>query len=333
MFDHYIALDWAQSNMALARMTKESGQIKVVDVPSDVKELKLYLQQLKGRKILTLEETNTAQWLYAELRNEVDEILICDPYRNRLLSDGPKTDKIDAKKLVLLLKNDLLKPVFHTTDELIGLRKVVSGYEDTLKAGVRLKNQRSALFRGQGKNKREENVKGAMDQFVLSGIDEGLERYEAERERYKGLFIKLRKKHAAIRNLESIDGIGIVGAVKVVARVVNPKRFRNKGAWLSYCGLVKLQKESGGRSYGSRNPRYSRQMKSVFKVAAMSVIYSGESSWKEEYEYLLKEKHLAEHQARHSIARKIAIVAWGILKSGKPYVAVRRDAACSNVAK
>jgi transposase len=330
MFDHYIALDWAQSNMALARMTKGSGQIKTVDVPSSVEELKIYLQQLQGRKILALEETNTAQWLYAELRSEVDEILICDPYRNRLLSDGPKTDKIDARKLVLLLKNDLLKPIFHTTDELIDLRKVVSGYEDTLKAGVRLKNQRSALFRGQGKGKREENVKGAMDQFVLSGIDEGIECYEAERERYKGLFSRLQKKHAAIRNLESIDGIGIVGAVKVVARVVNPKRFRNKGAWLSYCGLVKLQKESGGRSYGSRNPRYSRQMKSVFKTAAMSVIYSGQSSWKKDYEYLLSEKHLAEHQARQSIARKIAVTAWGILKSGKPYTAARRGEGCSN---
>jgi Transposase len=174
MFDHYIALDWAQSNMALARMTQKSGEIKVVDVPSSVEEIKLYLQQLRGRKILALEETNTAQWLYAELRNEVDEILICDPYRNRLLSDGPKTDKIDAKKLVLLLKNGLLKPVFHTTDELIELRKAVSGYEDMVKAGIRLKNQRSALFRGQGKDKREETIKGVMDQFVLSGIDEGL---------------------------------------------------------------------------------------------------------------------------------------------------------------
>ena len=33
MFDHYIALDWAQRNMAIARMTKESSQVKVVDVP------------------------------------------------------------------------------------------------------------------------------------------------------------------------------------------------------------------------------------------------------------------------------------------------------------
>jgi|GEM_PF-5110605 len=42
-------------------MTKESGQIKVMDMPVSLKKLKLYLRSLKGRKILTFDETNTAQ--------------------------------------------------------------------------------------------------------------------------------------------------------------------------------------------------------------------------------------------------------------------------------
>ncbi len=28
MYDHYIAVDWAQSNMAIARMTAQSNNIK-----------------------------------------------------------------------------------------------------------------------------------------------------------------------------------------------------------------------------------------------------------------------------------------------------------------
>ena len=330
MYEHYIALDWAQENMALARMTKESGQIKVIDVPSSLKELKLYLRHLKGRKILTFEETSTAQWLYVELKKEVEELVICDPYRNRLLSEGAKTDKIDAKKLVLLLKNNLLKPVFHSADEFIELRKILSGYEDRVKAGVRLKNQRSALLRGQGKDKREKVIEGTMDAFVLAGIDAGIREDELNRKRYHELFGKLRQQHGAIRNLESVEGIGIVGALKTVARVVDPDRFRNKGAWLSYCGLVRLQKESGGRSYGYKYSRYCRQMKSVFKTAAMSVVYaSRRSRLKEYYDSLLREKHLAEHQARHAVARRIAVIALGVLKSGKPYQEKRSESTTS----
>ncbi len=116
MYDHYIALDWAQSNMAIARMTKQSSEISVVEVPASVKELKGYLRRLKGRSILRFEETTTSQWLFTELKSSVDEILVCDPYRNKLLSEGAKTDRIDARKLVTLLKAELLKPVFHSSD-------------------------------------------------------------------------------------------------------------------------------------------------------------------------------------------------------------------------
>ena len=96
-YDHYISLDWSERNMAIARMSKKETEPKVIDMPSDLKELKLYLTNLKGKKILTIEETTTSQWLFVELYDYADKIFICDPYRNRLLSDGPKTDKIDAK--------------------------------------------------------------------------------------------------------------------------------------------------------------------------------------------------------------------------------------------
>lgn len=79
--------------MAIARMTKKSNKITAIDVPSDIVDLKVYLINLRGTKILTIEETTTTQWLYTELKKYVDKILICDPLRNRLLSEGPKTDK------------------------------------------------------------------------------------------------------------------------------------------------------------------------------------------------------------------------------------------------
>ncbi len=60
-YDHYIAIDWAISNMAIARMTKKSSRVKVIDVPSDILELQFYLKNLKGTKILTIEETTTSQ--------------------------------------------------------------------------------------------------------------------------------------------------------------------------------------------------------------------------------------------------------------------------------
>jgi len=331
MYDHYIAVDWAQRNMAIARMTRKSKKVSVIDVPSDIGELRSYLLRLRGSRILTIEETTTSQWLYTELKSAVDKLVMCDPYRNRLLSEGPKTDKIDAIKLVRLLKADLLKPVFHSGDKFITMRKMVSGYEALVKSGVRSKNQRSAICRAQGKPLNTKDVGDEMDRFVLEGLEKRIESYEVEKERYEKEFGRLSKKHRAIRLLRSVPGIGSINAVKIVARIVDPRRFPTKNHFLSYCGLIKLEKISGGKSYGKRRPRCCRSLKGVFKTAAMATIGEAKRNpLREYYEYLLKEKNYPEHNARNAVARRIAILSLGILKGNRKFQPYPRRAVCRN---
>jgi len=321
IYDHYVAIDWAASNMAIARMTKKSNKISVVDVPADIKELQLYLKSLKGTVILAIEETSTSQWLYTELVDHVDEIFICDPHRNRLLSEGPKTDKIDAAKLVQLLKADLLKEVFHSTHKFIYLRRLVSGYEDLVKSGVRLKAQRYSLLRVCGKDgyeKGEINLGSRNEQFVLNGLDRQIASYEEEKKAYEKEFQRLSKKYPEIGHQKSLPGIGVINAVKVVARVVTPWRFANKGHYLSYSGLVKLLQVSGGRNYGRKNPRYSRQLKNVYKTGVLAAV-GGNNPLNDYYEHLIQEKGYAPHVARHKTCRRLAVLSYGVFKSGHNY--------------
>lgn len=326
IYDHYIAIDWAAENMAIARMTKKSNKISVVDVPSNLKELQLYLKQLKGSKILAIEETTTSQWLYTELINFVDTIFICDPYRNKLLIEGPKNDKIDASKLVQLLKADLLKKVYHSLDKFLYLRRLVSGYDDLVKAGVRLKTQRYSLLRFYGKNGYEKEAKLGFrsGQFVLDGLDRQIKSYQEEKQNYEGEFKALSKKHPEIRHQMSLPGIGYIHAVKIVARVVSPWRFASKGHYLSYAGLVKLDKISGGKSYGKKNPRYSRQMKSIYKSGVIAAL-GGNNLINEYYEYLVTKKGYLPYLARHKACRKLATLSFGVFKSGKAYNHTRRN--------
>lgn len=292
MFNHYVAVDWAMSNMAIARMTEKSNDIKVIDVPSSIKELQLYLENLKGKICLTIEESSTSQWLYTELKEFVEQIIVCDPYRNHLLTEGAKTDKIDARKLVMLLKAGLLKEVYHTGSKFIELRKIVSGYEDTIKSGVRLKNQRAALFCSQHKDhKKETELTNRSDKFVLQGLDKQIEYYESERLRYKNEFARLKKEHSEIKRLCAIPGLADISAVKIVARIIDANRFPSRNHFLSYCGLIKLEKMSGGKSYGKRTPRYCRSMKAVFKTATLATI-NGENEFSDYCKYLKETKNI-----------------------------------------
>jgi len=320
-YDHYIAVDWSIKNMAIARMTKKSNKITVMDVPSDVKELQVYLKNLKGSKIMTIEETTTSQWLYTELKDDVDKVVICDPYRNRLLSEGPKTDKIDASKLVQLLKADLLKEVFHDTDRFLYLRHLVSGYEDLIKAGTRLKNQRYSLLRACGLNGNEEKgfkFERFEDQLVLDSLDRQIEINDKEWENYEKAFKKLARQYPEIRNQDSLPGIGLIGAVKIVARVVSPSRFPDVGHFLSYAGLVKLEKKSGMKVYGRKSSRYCSELKGVYKTGIMAAI-DGNNEISDCFNYLVKEKGYAKHNARHKACRRLATLSWGVFKSGQKY--------------
>lgn len=312
----YIGLDWAQKNMAIA-IAKNNEEPIVTDQPTNLKRLKDIIEDLEGEKIMTIEESSTAQWLYIELHELVSKLIICDPYKNKLLSYGPKNDKIDAIKLLQLLRGGFLKPIFHSLEEPIKLRKLVSYYIDLVKEIVQLKNQRSAIFLSNGlsvKNK-EENMDNE-NNFVVTLIEQRLVLCEEQKQKYIELFREKCKTLPLLKNIYSIPGFGEINTVKLAATVVDANRFANKSAWLSYCGLVRLQKMSGGRSYGTRLPRHSRLVKAVFKNAALSTM---DNHFKSFYQMLITEKNYPEFNARHALARRIAIIAYGVMKSNKPY--------------
>lgn len=318
-YDHYIALDWSGWNMSIARISSSNPtKVKVIDVAASLKELKKYFQEIRGKKILTIEETTTSQWLYVELYEYIDRIVICDPYRNRLLSDGPKTDKIDAKKLCHLLISGLIKEVYHTTENIYELRKYISAYTDLIKMGVRLKNQKSAFLRQVGKNKKtEEEVTNEASKFVIKAINESIDNYETSREEYVKLFKKMSRKNKVLKRLISIPGIAEITAVKILAMIVDAKRFKKPGKFLAYCGLAQHEEMSGGRKYGKRTPRYNRTLKSAYKTAASAAI-GGNNSINEYYEHLIT-NGVAEHNARHAAARYIAKTSLGVMKGEMPY--------------
>ena len=326
-YDHYIGIDWSQVNIALARSTRKNRQPKVIEWDkSDVKLVKEYLSKLKGSIILTIEETTTSQWLYVEIKDFVDRIIICDPYYNRLLSDGPKNDKIDAEKLCTLLRGGFLKEVYHTTDDMYNNRQLLSAYNALKKAGVRIQNQRSALYRAQGfqyKRRSLDNLKKQLDdsgfvKYIIDWQDDVIAEYQCDKEEFEKKIREVVKKNKIMKNLSKISGIGEISAFEILSIVVQPRRFKNKGHYLSYCGLVLLEKTSGNKKYGKRKSRYNRELNGVYKRAARVAIKGGKNAIHEYYKTLI-EKGYNHKQATLSAARYIAKVTYGMMKSGEKY--------------
>lgn len=314
MYDHYIGLDWSISNMAISRRTKSGKEVYNEEHPTDLKLFKEYIKTLKGKVILTFEETTGAQWLWVELVGLVKDLIVCDPYRNSLLSEGAKNDKIDASKLSHLLYAGMLRSVFHSKSEFIYLRKLVSSYIDIRRDGVRNKNRKNAFYRSNNGNLSKD-----IDQFINAVYEENLELYEQQMKEYKVEFEHISKKYKPMRDLQSIPGIGVIHAAFVLATVVDVKRFKTPGKFLSYSGLISHEKISGGKSYGRRKARYSRVLKHVFDTAALSVIKSKDSGLKDYHNFLIENKRYADHNAKRALSRKIARITFAVLNKGKRY--------------
>ena len=84
------------------------------------------VQRLNGPLRVTFEETTQAAWLYEILRGYVTEVIVCDPRRNKLLSEGSKADKADARKLAELLKTGMLRSVYHGHEATRKLKELVA---------------------------------------------------------------------------------------------------------------------------------------------------------------------------------------------------------------
>jgi hypothetical protein len=147
--------------------------------------------------------------------------------------------------------------------------------------------------------------------------------FRLEFRRYKNEFARLKKEHPEIKRLCDIPGIAEIGAVKIAARIIDANRFPTRNHFLSYCGLIKLEKMSGGRSYGKRTPRFCRSMKAVFKSAALATI-DGNNEFGDYCKYLIETKRYSDHDARHAVARRIATITYGVMKGNKKYDAFKR---------
>lgn len=318
-YNHYLAIDWSIDNVQIARMRAQSEKIITKGFAPEIEQIKDYLASIKGKKIMTIEETTSSHWLYVELLDYVDRIIICDPYRNSLLSEGPKNDKIDARKLCLLLRSGLLKEVYHSVNDDYKIRKLVSAYEALVKTGVRVQNQKSAIYRAEGLRYKKDKI-NKQDE-ILSFIEDRqntlIKLYKEEKEIYEKKFREIKRKNKTIKMLCRISGIGPIFAMKIYAKVIDANRFENKYKYWGMCGLVKHNRESGGRSYGKKKPRYSRTLKSIYKSAAMAAI-GGKNDIRDYYELLLKQGYSIP-EAKNQIARYIAKVSYAVMKNKIPY--------------
>jgi len=319
----FIGMD-AHSRTSTFVVVGKSGKVlRRARAKTQEDELLAFVRSVKGAKKLAFEEGVMSQWLYLTLKDEVDELVVCQPREKR----GAKTDEIDAGELADLLRVGRLIPVFHEDSDLMHLRTLISGYGDVVQELTRAKNRYRALYRQvaiptkvSGFYESEEML-DLLDtderRYVACTLFEQLALLEEQRRGYVERFEANVRKYKPIKLLTSIPGIGVVRTNRIVGVMVTPFRFPKKYNLFSYAMLTKHNRMSDGKQYGKKRAHGQTVLKEVFKSAALTAIKS-DNAFRRKYD-AMRESGKTDKAARAAVAKKIAATVLGVWKSGKKY--------------
>lgn len=325
---HYIGLD-AHSTTCTFVIVNEKGNItESLTVETKESELLRVIGSVKGTKKLAFEVSNISKWLFALLKDEVDEIIVCDP-GDLHTRKGKKTDFLDSERLARKLSQNELKAVYHDDSFFYDLRRVVNSYRALVWDMAAVKCRYRALYRSAGLKSKTgkfyeditqlENFDRATDIHVGQSLFVQLNCMESEKQKYKEYFEKVAKKEKSIRALTTIPGISTIRACTIAAAVCSPERFENKYKFWSYSMLVRHKIQSGGKVYGSKRVRARADLKDVFMGAAETVLKHTDPSSLRKYYDRLRSKGIDHQKAKKSIARKIAASSLRLMRTGEKF--------------
>jgi transposase len=343
MSQYYVGLDVHKASICIAVLNADGKLVMESVIETSAATILDFLKGLRGPVEVTFEEGTHAAWLYDVLCKAKARVVVCDPRKNRLLQDGNKSDRVDARKLAQLLRAGLLSPVYHGDHGTRDLKELVRSYEYLVEDSTRTMNRLKALYRsraiacagtdvykpqqreqwlaklpGPGARARAERLYSELDH--LAGL---------RREARKALVAECRR-HPASKVLLKVPTLGIVRIAQLIAAVVTPHRFRGKRQFWSYCGLAVVTKSSGDHQLlggqvrrRKRAPEtrgltrsHSRTLKYVFKSTALTA--SRCEPFKTRYAELLARGRHPE-LVRVTMARKIAAITLAVWKAGENF--------------
>jgi hypothetical protein len=144
----YIGMDVHGQSTTLVVLSPSGRKLKEQVVETRGAVLREALRGLARPRYLCVEEGMYSQWLYEELCDTVDELVVSQPSRHQ----GSKSDSVDAHRCADALRRDALQRVVYKTrpGKYTELRLAVRGHQTMTRDYVRAKNRLRAFLRARG---------------------------------------------------------------------------------------------------------------------------------------------------------------------------------------
>lgn len=331
----YIGIDLHSNTSTIGYMNEQGKYLGHCNVQTTPMNLVNQITAIPGQvKKCTLEQSNIAFWAAEFLQDHVDELIVCDPRHNALVSAGEnKNDRLDTLNLCTLLRLNRLNEVWRPKQ--MGLRRLffhqVKEYHRLTKSlSIHKRQLRSALSHWgiHGKvvkadYERPDELLSTLDNALLA--EEFLEKIEviqylsARKKRQLQRVEKTGSSFAEIKEFLKIPGVGSVGAHTFSGYIQTPHRFQRAGQLIKFCKLAVRKFTSDGKAV--RSERLSKaghgRLKNLAHICWKSSC-GGDNEVSRYFQDCLECVGNEVH-ARLTTQRKVLITMWALWKNEEPY--------------
>lgn len=262
----WLGLDAHAKFSLLAWMDEEGRRRRHWRFPTSEPQLIKHLQLVPAAiKHLALEECGLGRWLAQVAAPHVTDAIVCDPRENYYISrHHHKCDEEDGYGLAHLHRLGALKKVWQPqSDERAVFKCAVQAYLDAVQRQTALKLRLKAHYRQWGVipvgsvvyaqsgrahylgQVKQTGVRAQL-QLLYEALDSAL---EVER-KTRRLMRQLGQKFPEVARLDTVPGVGRIGAHLFVAYIQEPSRFQTPQQLFRYCRLGIRDRSSDGKPLG-----------------------------------------------------------------------------------
>lgn len=315
-----IGLDISQKTID-ATLKKSDGSayhIKISNDSEGFQKLKAWIKTNRVRKtVIGMEATGIYYEAAADTLSETHTVYVINPLKIKNYAESQfsrtKTDKADSNLIAEYTKRHI--------DKLTAYRKPDNRYlQKLLSLKNQLKEQQKQIKNRLHSSESEtiKNIHEDLIQTYQEKIDQAQTAIEAEIDRQED-------KNTHYRNLQTISGIGKETAAILYAQLTD-KNFQTANKFISYIGLSPQIQQSGTSvNKKGKLSRYGhRRLKSALYMPALVAYRTGA------FPQLVRNlTNAGKHKMIIIVAimRKLAKLAYFIVKTGKPYDATRHKSA------
>jgi|ADurb_Total_1113_FD_contig_121_122490_length_2090_multi_15_in_0_out_0_1 transposase len=293
-------------------------------------EIEDFKKILNKKTIIAVEATINSHCFYETFSPLVKKVIIVNTNNHSHRQTKTKSDKEDAKRVLIFLEADMLSEIWVAPKKIVHLRKLLSIQKQIEKIQTCCKNMLGNILietitkRRRSSITHKDNIALFHDekfdetqQLISKNLIEITKYMELKNAVLKHAIVKYLGESEDVKLLMSIPGISYYSAVCILAEIGDINRFDSARKLCSYAGLVPILDESNGKRKNRGITKSGRRKLRYFAVFSVLNAIKSSKTLREFYNRIASKG--SKKRAMVATGRKLLTIIYHILTTKEPF--------------